>query len=166
MIQNREAIAPGIAGPFLNGANWSVAPEEWAQFGGDIDMKSWFIETLRVSSVEPKVPHIQTLEFYAHELFAFDVDAVREFWKMGRCDLAVMTATEEPMQSLKCYPYSGRWPHRAIQPCRQQFASISRQSFITLDCTTCTNPNQIPRSRTVEAVRATHNPAFGIEVPG
>lgn len=96
MIQNREAIAPGIAGPFLNGANWSVAPEEWAQFGGDIDMKSWFIETLRVSSVEPKVPHIQTLEFYAHELFAFDVDAVREFWKMGRCDLAVMTATEEP----------------------------------------------------------------------
>ena len=42
------------------------------------------------------MPHIQTLEFYAHELFAFDENAVREFLKMGRRDLAVMTATEEP----------------------------------------------------------------------
>jgi hypothetical protein len=46
--------------------------------------------------VEPHVPHIQTLEFYAHELFASDVNAIREFLKMGRRHLAVMTATEEP----------------------------------------------------------------------
>jgi len=96
MIRERESITPGIAGPFLHGTNWSFAPEEWEHFGGDIDMKSWFIETLRESGLEPQVPHIQTLEFYAHELFAFDANAIREFLKMGRRDLAVMTVTEEP----------------------------------------------------------------------
>ncbi len=42
------------------------------------------------------MPHIQTLEFYAHELFAFDPNAIRGFMEMGRRDLAVMTATEDP----------------------------------------------------------------------
>lgn len=96
MFREYEAITPGVAGPFLNGSNWSIEPEEWAHFARDIDMKSWFIETLRTSGAEPQVPHIQTLEFYAHELFAFDQNAVREFLKMGRRELAVMTATEEP----------------------------------------------------------------------
>jgi hypothetical protein len=96
MIQERESITPGIAGPFLDGTNWSFAPEEWDHFGGGIDMKSWFIETLRESGLEPQVPHIQTLEFYAHELFASDANAIREFLRMGRRDLAVMTATQEP----------------------------------------------------------------------
>ena len=37
-----------------------------------------------------------TLEFFAHELFARDASAIREFLYMGRKELALMTATEEP----------------------------------------------------------------------
>ena len=37
-----------------------------------------------------------SLEFYAHEWFARDADGIREFLKMGRSELAVMTATEDP----------------------------------------------------------------------
>lgn len=96
MIQHREAEAPGVAGGFLNGANWSVEPEAWSTFGGDFDMRPWIIETLRKSGRERPVPHIQGLEFYAHELFAYDGNAIREFLIMGRTHLAVMTATEEP----------------------------------------------------------------------
>lgn len=96
MIQHREVETPGVAGAFLNGADWSVDPEAWATFGGDFDMNAWIIETLRNSALEPQVPHIQSLEFYAHELFAYDGNAIREFLKMGRKHLAVMTATEEP----------------------------------------------------------------------
>jgi hypothetical protein len=96
IVQDLEVKTAGIAGPFLQGANWGIETDEWAEFGGDFDMKSWFIETLRESGRELHVPHLQTLEFYAHELFAFDANAIRAFLEMGRKGLAVMTATEEP----------------------------------------------------------------------
>ena len=70
---------------------------KWMSFAAGVDMKDcWFLSTLRQSGREPDVPHIQSLEFYAHELFAFDAGAIRELLKMGRTELAVMTATEEP----------------------------------------------------------------------
>ena len=91
-VQEREAQTPGIAGGFLQGAGWSMDEGIWE----GLDMKSWFLETLRQSRPEPKTPHVQTLEFYAHEFFAFDAEAIRELLNMGRKHLAVMTATEEP----------------------------------------------------------------------
>ena len=57
-------------------------------------MRAWFLETLRRSGRERDVPHIQSLEFYADELFATDAHAIRKFLRMGRTELAVMTATE------------------------------------------------------------------------
>jgi hypothetical protein len=96
MIQDREIRTPGVAGPFLHGAQWSVEPEEWSSFSADTDMKAWFIETLGKSRPERDVPHILSLEFYAHELFSSDADAIRQFLRMGRNELAVMTATENP----------------------------------------------------------------------
>ncbi len=92
-IQHQEAIAAGVAGAFLHGANWGFE-SDWASFSAGFDMKPWFIETLRNSAQEPDIPHIQALEFYAHELFAYDGYAIREFLNMGRSRLAVMTATE------------------------------------------------------------------------
>lgn len=60
-------------------------------------MRAWFLETLRTSrQPEPETPHLQTLEFYAHEFLSGDADAIRELLQMGRLELAVMTATEEP----------------------------------------------------------------------
>jgi len=103
MIQDREVETPGVAGPFLHGANWGLEPEGWP-FRSDCDMKTWFIATLRQSGPEPQVPHIQGLEFYAHELFAVDANAVREFLEMGRKELAVMTATEEPSAMAELLP--------------------------------------------------------------
>jgi hypothetical protein len=96
LVQAKEIVTSGVAGPFLHGANWSVAPEEWSSFGAGVDMRGWFVETLTRSARELDVPHIQSLEFYAHELFSFDDRAIRQFMKMGRTELAVMTATEEP----------------------------------------------------------------------
>ena len=95
LIQTRETETLGIAGPFLHGARWSVEPE-WSSFSAGVDMGAWFVETLAKSGLEPSVPHIQSLEFYAHELFAFDANAIRQFMKMGRTYLAVMTATGAP----------------------------------------------------------------------
>jgi hypothetical protein len=94
-IQDREIEAPGVAGAFLNGADWSVDPGAWSTFTIDFDMKTWIIETLGKSRREPEVPHIQSLEFFAHEIFSCDGNAIRQFLKMGRRHLALMTATEE-----------------------------------------------------------------------
>ena len=94
LIQAREIIRPRVAGPFLHAANWSVEPEEWSSFGNDVDMPAWFIETLAKSGPEPDVPHIISLEFFAHEFFSCDGEAIGQFMKMGRTKLAVMTATE------------------------------------------------------------------------
>jgi hypothetical protein len=96
LIQAREIVTPGVAGPFLHGAHWSVDPEDWFSFSVGVDMRAWFIETLARSGFELDVPHIQSLEFYAHELFSLDDSAIRQFMEMGRTELAVMTATEEP----------------------------------------------------------------------
>jgi len=96
MIRDRERITPGVAGPFLCGAVWGIAPDEWSSFADGFDMESWFIQTLRHSGQEREVPHIQSLEFYAHELFSDDANAIREFLMMGRKELAVMTATDRP----------------------------------------------------------------------
>lgn len=94
LVQGWETGTAGVAGAFLHGANWDVEPEARKLFNDGFDIKAWFMETLRVSSREPEVPHILTLEFYAHELFASDESAIREFLKMGRRELAVMTAEE------------------------------------------------------------------------
>jgi len=96
MIQDFEKKSPGIAGAFLDGASWSIETREWASFSADVDMEDWFLATLRQSGRETEAPHIQSLEFYAHELFAFNATAIRELLRMGRKELAVMTATEEP----------------------------------------------------------------------
>lgn len=55
-----------------------------------------FLDTLRTSSREPSLPHMQSLEFYAHEFFYKDAAAIKEMLLMGREYLAVMTATEDP----------------------------------------------------------------------
>jgi hypothetical protein len=104
VIQNGEVKTPGISGAFLDGAQWSIAAKEWEAFSDGVDMKAWFIETLRRSGQEPAVPHVQSLEFYAHELFFDDASAIREFLKMGRKHLAVLTATEEPNAIPKLMP--------------------------------------------------------------
>jgi hypothetical protein len=96
LVQAREIVTPGVAGPFLHGAHWSEQPEDWYTASAGVDMRAWFIETLAKSGPEPDVPHILSLEFYAHELFSRDGSAIRQFMKMGRTELAVMTATESP----------------------------------------------------------------------
>ena len=45
---------------------------------------TWFLEVLRTSEREPDVPHEQSLEFYAHEFFSGDAEAIEEFIRMGR----------------------------------------------------------------------------------
>ena len=103
-IQTREAKSPGVAGPFLDGMDFLLGIYEWGTLDGDVDMKTWFLETFKRSSREPNVPHIQSLEFYAHELFSWDPDSIREFLKMGRTYLAVLTATESPEALPKLLP--------------------------------------------------------------
>ncbi len=88
-----EVKSPGVAGAFMCGAEW--------RYGGPLDaldrgfVRPWFLDVLRRSGKEPNVPHVQSLEFYAHEYFSHDADAIREMLKMGRNELAVMTATED-----------------------------------------------------------------------
>lgn len=91
-IQRREIETPGIAGPFLHGLNWDR--EEWVAV--QFDIKAWVLETLRQSRQEPNVPHLISLEMFAHELFACDAADIRAFLGMGRRHLAVLTATENP----------------------------------------------------------------------
>jgi hypothetical protein len=95
MIHAYEVKTAGVAGPFLDGADWSCAETDWQRFSSGMDIKAWFIETLRQSDRERYVPDIQSLEFYAHEFFSRDADAIREFLKMGRKDLAILTATQD-----------------------------------------------------------------------
>jgi hypothetical protein len=87
-FQREEQKNAGVVGPFLHGAQWSL---DWP---GDkeYDYRSWFLETLRNSSQERIVPHIQSLDFYAHEYFDGDMPAVEEMLKAGRMELANLTA--------------------------------------------------------------------------
>jgi hypothetical protein len=91
-IRNLESSSPGMAGSFLCGASWPYdAPVR------DVDrgyMRQWFLDCLRVGG-NVDVPGIQTLEFYAHEYFRRDADAIREILRMGRTALAIETATED-----------------------------------------------------------------------
>jgi hypothetical protein len=93
-VHERQLVNAGIAGAFLHGAGWSIDTEDW--FLTDFDFRSWFLDTLRVGKPEPDIPHVQTIEFYAHEFFDLDEDAIRGMLLMGRKSLAVMTATDRP----------------------------------------------------------------------
>ena len=90
-----EPRSPGVAGAFLHGAEWGFGDGPLATLEEGF-VRAWFLETLRWGGPEPDVPHVQTLEFYAHEQFCRDADAIREMLRMGRTRLALMTATEEP----------------------------------------------------------------------
>lgn len=89
-----ERKSPGIAGAFLQGSEWSFG--DWTDFAGDFDMKRWMLDTLRHSKIERAAPGHQTLDFYAHELFQDDPDAIQAMLDMGRRNLAVLTATQCP----------------------------------------------------------------------
>ncbi len=89
-----ERKTPGIAGAFLQGSEWNSG--RWSDFVGDFDMRRWMLDTLRDSKRERDAPGQQALEFYAHELFQSDPDAIRELLVMGRSTLAVWTATQDP----------------------------------------------------------------------
>ena len=93
-VKSQEQRQPGVAGPFLDGSHWSSG--ELMKLKPEYDFRTWLLETLRTSSREPSVPDVQTLEFYAHEYVCCDPQAIREMLKMGRYELAVLTATEEP----------------------------------------------------------------------
>ena len=93
-VQEQQVINPGIAGAFLNGSEWSMTSEDLSAFSNGFDFRSWFLDTLRSARPEPDVPHVIPIEFYAHEYFEFDEDAIREMLRMGRKHLAVMTATQ------------------------------------------------------------------------
>ncbi len=95
-VHEQQLIHAGIAGAFLNGAGWSIEMEDWSAFLEDFDLRSWFLDTLRLAKPEPDIPHVLTIEFYAHEFFDLDEDAIREMLRMGRRYLAVMTATDRP----------------------------------------------------------------------
>ena len=71
------------------GSHWT---NDWA---GDsaYDYRAWFLNVLRTSERELDMPHEQ-LEFYAHEFFSGDAEAIEEFIGMGRKKLALMAATE------------------------------------------------------------------------
>ena len=93
-VQEQQIINAGIAGAFLNGTDWSMKAEDLSAFSKDFDLRSWFLDTLRLAKPELDLPHIITIEFYAHEYFDRDQDAIREMLRMGRKYLAVMTATQ------------------------------------------------------------------------
>jgi hypothetical protein len=93
-VQEQQLINPGIAGAFLNGTDWSMKSEDLSAFSNGFDFRSWFLDTLRLAKSEPDLPHIIPIEFYAHEYFELDEDAIREMLRMGRKRLAVMTATQ------------------------------------------------------------------------
>ena len=99
-VQKQEQKRAGVAGPFLQGTNFlDKTFDEWlAQWPApaDFDMRRWFLETLRTSSREVDKPHFIGLEFFAHEAFCCDADAIEEMISMGREYAAVLTATEQP----------------------------------------------------------------------
>jgi hypothetical protein len=95
-IHEQQLIHAGVAGAFLDGAGWSIEMEDWSTLLADLDLRFWFLETLRLAKPESEIPHVQTIEFYAHEFFDLDEDAIREMLRMGRKYLAVMTATDRP----------------------------------------------------------------------
>jgi len=99
-IQKQEQKRAGVAGAFLQGADFlDKSFDEWlAEWPGapNFDMRGWFLETLRTSSRETDKPHFISLEFFAHELFCCDPDAIAEMLSMGREYAAVLTATEQP----------------------------------------------------------------------
>jgi hypothetical protein len=92
-LRQSERRNAGVAGPFLFRAQWGSPG--WP---GDrnYDYRSWFMDVLRTSERGRYVPHELDLEFFAHEYFSSDADAIEEFLLMGRRNLAVMAATECP----------------------------------------------------------------------
>jgi hypothetical protein len=93
-LKSIEEKNPGVAGPFLQGTVWFLEqdpplPEDF--------MRDWLLATLRASQRERDVPGCISLEFFAHEYFSFDGDAIEQLLAMGRRSLAVFTATENPV---------------------------------------------------------------------
>ena len=100
-IQKQEQKRAGVAGPFFTGADLLLTYtfDEWLSkwsAPADFDMRGWFLETLRSSAKEVDVPDLISLEFFAHELFSCDAAGIEEILDMGREDLAVLAATQEP----------------------------------------------------------------------
>lgn len=93
LIRNCERKTPGVAGPFLQGAHWSTDP---FLAGQPFDFRGWFLDMLRGGGREPWVPHMQSLEYYAHQFFARDGAAIEQMLEMGRDHLALLTATTAP----------------------------------------------------------------------
>lgn len=93
-VARLEAERPGVAGPFLEGADWGI--DDWSDQLDGFDMRQWFLDTLRNSGKEPDWPEAQALEFYAQEYLCSDGAAIEELLEMGREDLALMTATNLP----------------------------------------------------------------------
>jgi len=91
-IRLQEQRNAGVAGPFLMGAQWGL---DWPA-DPNYDYRAWFLDVLRTSERERDMHHEQSLEFYAHEFFSRDAEAIEEFISMGRKNLALMTATESP----------------------------------------------------------------------
>lgn len=93
-VQRHEHRHAGVAGPFLQGMSWGLeyVPARYPEF----DFRTWFVETLRASGAEPQLPHMRTLEFYAHEYLYNDAAAIEAMLHIGRYRLAVLTATEAP----------------------------------------------------------------------
>jgi len=91
-IGNLESRSPGISGAFLQGTGLMDEPDRV----DDRFLRPWMLDVLRRGGPEPMVPGVQSLEFYAHEFFCGDPDAIRQMLAMGRRYLAVITATEEP----------------------------------------------------------------------
>jgi len=94
-LQRHEIATPGIAGPFLEGAQWDIDRDFWSSWAAAVDLPAWMLDTLRSSGRELDVPHTISLEFYASEYFSGNESAIRSLLDMGRIELALMTATED-----------------------------------------------------------------------
>ena len=102
LIAEKEVVQRGVAGAFVNGLDKSCLGLGClhADYKNDLekykfDPRVWVLDILRHSKGEELyTPNAQSFDFYVHEYFDSNPEAINELIDMGREELALDAATE------------------------------------------------------------------------
>ena len=97
LIAKKESKRRGVAGGFIEGLDDSCQGLYCLEssYLSDFDTKNWVFQILEKNNdIEMYTPNAQSLDFYIHEFFDYDPDAVNRLIDLDREALALETAME------------------------------------------------------------------------
>lgn len=100
MLGGKEASRPGVLGAFIDGYDdsamglYALASSE-VMIRHSLDVRGFVLNIMTQCPAEPYCPGVQSLEFYAHEYFDCDGDALMQLLRAGRRSLVEQAMAHE-----------------------------------------------------------------------